>query len=228
MGKSCTRMPAPSTFKQEKVNHKEETVSKACSYCGNASHQILNCSSFKSLDIGARWKAMRQKNLCRLCLVPHKKWPCRSKKECGMDGCRIRHHMLLHSSPPYRSESVGSPKSVKTVHHNHHHTKSFSLFRYLPVTLYGNGNHVETYAFLDDGSSSTLLEEALVAKLGIEGEPDNLWLGWTGKIGRQEKNSRRISVKICGTRKKESFELGNVRTVRELGLPSQTLDYIEI
>ncbi|XP_062557220.1 uncharacterized protein LOC134222088 [Armigeres subalbatus] len=218
----------PSTFKQEKANHKEETVSKACSYCGNASHQILNCSSFKSLDIGARWKAMRQKNLCRLCLVPHKKWPCRSRKECGMDGCRIRHHMLLHSSPPYRSESVGSPKSVETVHHNHHHTKSFSLFRYLPVTLYGNGNHVETYAFLDDGSSSTLLEEALVAKLGIEGEPDNLWLGWTGKIGRQEKNSRRISVKICGTRKKESFELGNVRPVRELGLPSQTLDYIEI
>ncbi|XP_065094108.1 uncharacterized protein LOC135714654 [Ochlerotatus camptorhynchus] len=168
---------------------------------------------------------MRQKNLCRLCLIPHRKWPCRSKKECGVDSCRVRHHMLLHSS---RNDTTDGPRSGETVHQNHHHTKSFSLFRYLPVTLYGEGKQVETFVFLDDGSSSTLLEEEIAAQLGIEGEPDNLWLSWTGKISRQEKTSKRISVKISGARKKETFQLGNVRTVRELGLPSQTLDYLEL
>ncbi|XP_062713285.1 uncharacterized protein LOC134290231 [Aedes albopictus] len=213
---------------KEKVTSTERSVSKACSYCGKDNHQILNCSSFKSLDIGARWKAMRQKNLCRLCLVPHRKWPCHSKKECGVDGCRFRHHMLLHSNQTSRSESAETTKPTEAIQHNYHHTKSFSLFRYLPVTLYGDGKQVETYAFLDDGSSSTLLEEAIAVQLGIDGEPDNLWLGWTGKIGRHEKSSKRISVEISGVGKQNTFQLSNVRTVRELGLPSQTLNYSEL
>ncbi|XP_062557202.1 uncharacterized protein LOC134222066 [Armigeres subalbatus] len=216
------------TAEIEKEPLKEVCVSKSCSYCGMDTHQILHCSSFKSLDIGARWKAMRQKNLCRLCLVPHRKWPCRSKKECGLDGCRIRHHMLLHTSPPYRGGPAESARTVETVHHNLHHTKSYSLFRYLPVTIFGNGKQVETYVFLEDGSSSTLLEEAIAVQLGIDGEPDSLWLGWTGKIGRQEKSSRKVSVKISGKGKGESFQLENVRTVRELGLPTQSLNYSEL
>ncbi|XP_058828010.1 uncharacterized protein LOC131687931 [Topomyia yanbarensis] len=200
-------------------------TSKACSYCEEDSHLILNCPRFKSLDIGGRWKVMRQKNLCRLCLIPHSKWPCRSKKECGVNGCRVRHHMLLHSN---RSDTSDGSRSGEIVHQNHHSTKSFSLFRYLPVTLYGDGEQVETFVFLDDGSSCTLLEEGIAAQLGIEGEPDNLWLSWTGKISRHEKTSKRMSVKISGNGHRETFQLANVRTVRELGLPSQTLDYTEL
>ncbi|XP_062534396.1 uncharacterized protein LOC134203562 [Armigeres subalbatus] len=202
-----------------------ESSSRACSYCDKDSHQILNCGGFKALDIGARWKAVRQKNLCRLCLVPHRKWPCRSKKECGADGCRIRHHTLLHSS---RSESAVSTKLNETVHQHHHGTKSYSLFRYLPVTLFGNGKRINTFVFLDDGSSSTLLEEGIAAQLGIEGEQDSLWLSWTRKMGRQEKNSRRISVKITGAGKQKKYILNDVRTVQKLGLPSQTLNYEEL
>ncbi|XP_055543765.1 uncharacterized protein LOC129729278 [Wyeomyia smithii] len=182
----------PTSMKENTVG---EISSKPCSFCEKNSHQILNCVSFKSLDIGGRWKAIRQKNLCRLCLIPHRKWPCRSKKECGVDGCRVRHNMLLHCS---RNEAVDGARSAETVHHNHHHTKSYSLFRYLPVTLYGDGKQVETFAFLDDGSSSTLPEEEIATQLGIEGEPDNLWFSWTGKISRQEKTSKRLSVKISG------------------------------
>ncbi|XP_053686569.1 uncharacterized protein LOC128736113 [Sabethes cyaneus] len=207
-----------------KESSAEESISKACSYCGKDSHQIIDCYNFKSLDIAGRWKAMRQKNLCRLCLIPHRKWPCRSKKECGVDGCRIHHHMLLHSS---RSDAADGARSNETVHHNHHQTKSFSLFRYLPVTLYGDGTQVETFVFLDDGSSSTLLEEGIAAQLGIEGTPDDLLLSWTGKISRHEKTSRRLSVKISGSSEK-IFQLGNVRTVRDLGLPSQTMNYAEL
>ncbi|XP_058458201.1 uncharacterized protein LOC131434928 [Malaya genurostris] len=212
----------PSTSKDRSV---EESTSKACAYCGKDDHQIINCRGFKSLDVGGRWKAVRQKNLCRLCLIPHRKWPCRSKKECGQDGCRVRHNMLLHSS---RNDDGNGHRSEEVVHQNHHHTKSFSLFRYLPVTLYGNGREVNTFVFLDDGSSCTLLEEGIAAQLGIEGEPDHLWLSWTGKVSRHEKTSRRLSIKISGDEHKEMFQLANVRTVRELGLPSQTLDYSEL
>ncbi|XP_062542503.1 uncharacterized protein LOC134210471 [Armigeres subalbatus] len=47
-------------------------------------------------------------------------------------------------------------------------------------------------------------------------------------MGRQEKNSRRISVKITGAGKQEKYILNDVRTVQELGLPSQTLNYEEL
>ncbi|XP_062713936.1 uncharacterized protein LOC134290758 [Aedes albopictus] len=207
----------------KKENTVGESSSNTCSYCDKVSHQIVNCSGFKALDIGGRWKAVRQKNLCRLCLIPHRKWPCRSKKECSADGCRIRHHILLHSN---RSDNTSMPS--ETVHQNHHGIKSFSLFRYLPITLYGKETKVDTFVFLDDGSSATLLEEGIASQLGIEGEPDSLWLSWTGKIGRHEKSSRRISVQISGAEKEEKHLLNDVRTVRELGLPTQTLNYAEL
>lgn len=74
----------------------EQYVVKKCFYCSNVSHEIHECRHFKALDIDAKWKAMRQNGLCRICLVPHRRWPCRSARECGVKGCRLRHHTLLH------------------------------------------------------------------------------------------------------------------------------------
>ncbi|EDX15941.1 GD10396 [Drosophila simulans] len=44
------------------------------------------------------------------------------------------------------------------------------LFRILPVTLYGAGRKVETYALLDDGSSVTMIDDELRRDLGVQGE----------------------------------------------------------
>ncbi|XP_058448642.1 uncharacterized protein LOC131428613 [Malaya genurostris] len=94
------------------------------------------------------------------------------------------------------------------------------------VTIHGNGKQVHTYAFLDDGSNSTLLECNISSALGIKGPTDGFCLSWTGNITREEKESQRISVVIHGNGKK--FKLHNVRTVQNLHLPAQTLDYEEL
>ncbi|XP_058456808.1 uncharacterized protein LOC131434170 [Malaya genurostris] len=201
---------------------------KACVFCDKTNHEIANCKQFKALDIDDRWKTVKQKQLCRSCLVPHRKWPCRTKTECGINGCRIHHHKLLHSenfSSKADLISVAGNKNT-VVHQNLHRTMSFSLFRYLPVTIHGNGKQVHTYAFLDDGSNSTLLECNIASALGIKGPTDGFCLSWTGNITREEKESQRISVVIHGNGKK--FKLHNVRTVQNLHLPAQTLDYEEL
>lgn len=42
-------------------------------------------------------KLFDEKNLCRTCLIPHQRWPYRTQKECGIDGCRTKHNPLLHT-----------------------------------------------------------------------------------------------------------------------------------
>ncbi|XP_055632443.1 uncharacterized protein LOC129772934 [Toxorhynchites rutilus septentrionalis] len=208
----------------------EEMSKKTCAYCSNPNHEILSCGPFKALDIDARWTAMRQKGLCRICLIPHRKWPCRSGRECGVDGCRLRHHELLHSrttvmtNSQFRASSAASGNG-NVVHNHYHQVLPCTLFRYLPVTIEAGEKRVHTFAFLDDGSSSTLMEAGIAAKLGLEGATESLWLNWTGNVSREEKDSKRVSIVITGEGGKNRFQMNNVRTVKRLNLPKQTLQY---
>ncbi|XP_062710849.1 uncharacterized protein LOC134288933 [Aedes albopictus] len=211
----------------DRQNHwrDSETTKRLCAYCSDDNHEVARCPQFKALDLDGRWKAIRSKGLCRTCLIPHRKWPCRSVKECGVDGCRFHHHTLLHS----RLESTGDVRSSENVtRQNYHSGNKFSLFRYLPVTLEGNGKKVNTFAFLDDGSESTLLESSLAAELDVSGPEEPFWLGWTGNISREEKGYQRVSVAISGAGLKSQFRLNNVRTVQSLKLQGQSLPYIEL
>lgn len=159
-----------------------EDNKKRCSYCSSIDHEIHRCMRFKDLNVDTRWKVMRKNGLCRICLIPHRRWPCRSGKECGVNGCRLRHHALLHilddDIPRDHIEAGPSvSRNNQIVHHNVHHVLPTVLFRYLPVLIEGsNGKSVHTFAFLDDGSSSTLMEEGIANKLGVDGPSDPLWL----------------------------------------------------
>ncbi|XP_058828395.1 uncharacterized protein LOC131688239 [Topomyia yanbarensis] len=206
---------------------------KCCSYCTNEKHEIAGCAQFNALDLDGRWKAIRSKGLCRTCLILHRKWPCRSGRECGVDGCRLRHHALLHSraasaGATVRNRSINKSTGENVTQQNHHSTRNFCLFRYLPVTLERNGKEIETFAFLDDGCQTTLMEIGLAADLGIEGPAESLWLGWTGNITREEKGSQRISVEISGSGLRSQFKLNNVRTVQKLNLQGQSFQYDEL
>lgn len=94
------------------------------------------------------------------------------------------------------------------------------LFR---IVLYGKYKKIETFAFLDDGSSVTLMDESIAEELDLNGTPDELCLQWTSNVNRLERNSKRvcleISSKISGSPK---YQLRNVRTVNKLNLPVQS------
>lgn len=121
-----------------------------------------------------------------------------------------------------------SSNGANVTQQNHHSTLNYCLFRYLPVTLEVNGKRIDTYAFLDDGCQTTLMEAGLAADLQITGPAESLWLGWTSNISREEKGSQRVAVKISGTGLKNQFQLNNVRTVQKLQLQEQTFQYEEL
>ncbi|XP_055597343.1 uncharacterized protein LOC129747259 [Uranotaenia lowii] len=202
-----------------------EEPRKLCLACGGEQHRLKDCVVFQSFDVEGRWRFVQNQGLCRNCLNSHGRRPCRVPGCCGVAGCNSRHHPLLHN-PPAHSSSNASPV-VSMENHSHRSSSHSLLFKIVPVTLYGNDAVVNTYAFLDDGSSLTMVEESLLEQLNIEGVKQPLCLTWTGNVSRVEKNSEVVQLSISSGQGKP-MQLRNARSVRHLSLSQQSLDFERI
>lgn len=81
---------------------------------------------------------------------------------------------------------------MENVEENTHKTDvSEILFKIVSIKVYGKNKIVETHAFVDEGSSISLMDESLRQQLEIEGHPSPLCLRWTGGMKRNEKKNHR-------------------------------------
>ncbi|XP_055643357.1 uncharacterized protein LOC129779730 [Toxorhynchites rutilus septentrionalis] len=192
---------------------------KPCVVCKVEGHRVVDCCRFKAMNIDERMKVVNQNGMCRSCLNQHGKWPCKTAKECAINDCRQKHHTLLHA--PNAVQAAISSSHLKD-------PRTGPLFRIIPVTLYGNNCQVDIYAFVDEGSQITLLEDAVAKQLGLNGTSEPLSLQWTGNIKRSEPKSYRVNTEISGVRMSKRFKLVDARTVGGLLLPSQTMNYQEL
>lgn len=198
------------------------TTSKGCVVCLNECSGPEKCKRFNDMDVAARWTVVKDQRLCRKCLRKHF-GACEVKIPCGKNGCSFMHHKLLHDDKRYSKPAAPAPEKANeapTTQSCNTHSKAATkvLFRYVPVTIYGRGKQIKTFAFLDDGSSATLIEQGLLKELGLKGTPYPLCLDWTGGQRREENES--VSGISEGN---EVFELPEVHTVRDLSLPKQSL-----
>lgn len=72
---------------------------RVCGMCKRNNHFTTECYWLTHLDSDARWKAVKEKQLCGACLGEHDFHQCSNKKPCGIDGCRKQHHPILHNAP---------------------------------------------------------------------------------------------------------------------------------
>ncbi|XP_062699293.1 uncharacterized protein LOC134284458 [Aedes albopictus] len=195
---------------------------KTCRICEREGHRVAECSEFKHLNMEDRWKEVHDKGLCRTCLNNHGKWPCKSWQWCGFAGCRLKHHTLLHSSsaPVTSTHSMNVSSGSSLGGH--------TLFRVLPVVLYGNGKSLTVFAFIDEGSQITMLEEKVAKELDLSGPRKPLTLQWTGNVKRNELRSEEVSLKISGKCSANRYDLHQARTVSSLLLPAQRFNYQEM
>ncbi|XP_062698986.1 uncharacterized protein LOC134284260 [Aedes albopictus] len=214
---------------------KEEYIPMVlCLACNGAGHKVKDCAVFKKWGPESRWKTVQDHHLCRTCLGKHGRRPCKSQACCGIEGCQQRHHQLLHTQfqkqqQPAESKPKNPSKGPVEGVNAHHTEEKSTLFRILPVRLFWKGKSVETFAFLDDGSSMTLVEQSIADRLGInDGESLPLCLTWTSDVNRQVPNSQRVSLKISGAGKEEQYALIDTRTVGNLKLPMQSLKYEDL
>ncbi|XP_058464923.1 uncharacterized protein LOC131438730 [Malaya genurostris] len=229
------------TAKEKNVQNRkvqDQTKGKCCPICQLFGHKVKDCSKFKSLNLLERWKSVEDQQLCRRCLVRHGKWPCHTSNPCGVNGCDACHHELLHPGKTtvvnksreiiHPAGKLNSATATSGVLGTHRQMADSILFRVIPVTLYGPKSSLKTFAFLDDGSSLTLMDKGIAKELGLSGEASSLCLNWTGDISRTEPNSERLSVEISGANSQTRYSMSNVRTVEGLKLPTQSLMYEDL
>ncbi|XP_055914028.1 uncharacterized protein LOC129947476 [Eupeodes corollae] len=209
-----------------------------CYVCQGSCSSVAVCKQFQQLSRTSKWGTVREYQLCRRCLKKHNIRNCPLTSVCGKDNCTFKHHPLLHNDQNNVEKSI--KKEIQEVKGNvsvhmkshcnaHRNNCESTLFRIVPVILYGNGSQIKTFAFLDDGSSLTLMDEELATQLNMKGKPQPLCLKWTGNTNRYENQSQLLTLRISSTvHDAKIYALSDVHTVKNLSLPYQSLNFEDL
>ncbi|XP_062537883.1 uncharacterized protein LOC134206211 [Armigeres subalbatus] len=189
---------------------------KPCATCSKVGHRARNCEEFKKLKPIERLQLVRNRKLCAVCLYSHGSMRCRNKMLCNVQGCHGKHHALLHNAD--------EPEEANCMVHQRS-AKSSVVFRVVPVTLTNGACELATYAFLDEGSSKTLLEKSVATKLGLKGTVRPLDLTWTSGVTRTEKTSMNVRLMVSSRESNQRYLLTDVHTVERLNLPRQSVNF---
>uniref|UniRef100_A0A0A9WZV8 CCHC-type domain-containing protein n=1 Tax=Lygus hesperus TaxID=30085 RepID=A0A0A9WZV8_LYGHE len=232
---------AKSALKDDGKTRPHPVVTK-CLKCKVPSHVLKDCRKFAQMEDEDRFQWAREKEICFGCLQKgHRGYACKARVSCKV--CKKHHNTLLH---PKNTQTVGSlqefDRSVNggkddgdageeaTSEVDETTAVSISkarrlLLRIVPVKLHGPQKTVETYAFLDSGSTVTMIQEDMAKELGIRGEKQPLKVRWTDDTVREESESQVVSFKISGIKENATtFQVYNARTIHQLNLPQQTVN----
>ncbi|XP_055605119.1 uncharacterized protein LOC129753329 [Uranotaenia lowii] len=224
--KSSVKTKKDEAFLHVHTESSIEVVSGKCFACAGECAGLDVCPRFNAMTTTSRWSLVNDKKICRKCLKKHFK-ACTIRVQCNKDGCQYLHHWLLHDVKKHKANIQKPPQTSSC--NAHHGSREAVLLKYVPVTVYGKYKSVTTYAFLDAGSTCTLMEHSLWNELNLEGKRHPLCISWTAGQGRYEGDSVKFSVDISSTsNQKNKFKLSNVHTVRSLDLPSQSLCLSEL
>ncbi|XP_058449080.1 uncharacterized protein LOC131429046 [Malaya genurostris] len=206
---------------QKRTEVRNDTVSKQCWICKRTDHLIKFCEDFKRMNVAERLREVERHQLCSICLNKHGNSWCTSKIRCMVRNCKGSHHSLLHRV----KESVRLQKvECNTIGNPENNV----IFRMMPVTLYVGERQFDTVAFLDEGSSATLVDDVVAKRLKARGTVEPLIVTWTGNINRYENDSMKVELMMSAKGSKDKYSLFNTRTVSELVLPRQNVRFAEV
>ncbi|EJY57443.1 AAEL017568-PA [Aedes aegypti] len=132
--------------------------------------KLPSAADFRGAYPKERLREIERQKLCGVCLNKHNGNRCLSKIRCVMRNCQGAHHPLLHRV----EESVQLQKAK---------LDCIVIFRMMPVTLYVGKRQFDTVAFLDEGSSATLVDDVVAKRL----KP--LIVTWTENINSTQRNT---------------------------------------
>ncbi|XP_049286349.1 uncharacterized protein LOC125765367 [Anopheles funestus] len=221
------RKPPLSTgrFKKEYTNvHLSKDSTKripSCWICNQAGHTLNSCIQFLKMTVAERIAAAEKGKLCKTCLSKFCQGVCPRSLQCEVNGCGKQHHTLVHRTEEHvqlqRANSGGETLRSQVV-----------IYRTIPITLHYGDNSVDVTAFVDEGSSATLIDESVAEQLKADGPNEPLQITWTGNISRFEDRSKKLDLLISSKGSTQRWKLFEPRTVAGLMLPSQTLRLADV
>ena len=162
-----------------------------CPSC-NRNHSLAKCDIFKEKNFDERLQVMRKAQLCFNCFTyGHISVGCLAKSACEVQGCRRKHHTLLHPPSPQQTVEVRDRVAHQDIQANSStplqsgQANSTSAearkvcLKIVPVKVRCHddaGKIVETYALLDSGSDISLCDKSLAVELGVPGRQKTFYL----------------------------------------------------
>ena len=204
-------------------------------------HQLFHCPTFKAKTADERLQTVYKLNLCRNCLgANHRANNCPSISNCREQGCGQRHNTMLHGAnsrygrtltpvvlPNSQSNNsrgngnsfaVISNKDTTTTKDTTAATKTTNLLYVMPVILHNKENKVRTYAFIDPGSSLTILLSKTGDELRLQKETGQR-LVLEGANGTDTKSCYTTSTEISNLKDDERYNLKQIYVVENINLP---------
>lgn len=244
------------TANSKRSNQRSATDGQVkCKFC-DGRHELEKCFKFRDKRYIQRKDFVRKQNLCENCLKPnHIARRCRSLDACLLSGCRERHHSLLHppnslSAPIASNETsrtrgdsedpVTGPTATREdlAEASPHHIEAGADYatnarknrislRIVPVRVSAKGGReVETYAFIDDGSDTTLCLRRLLDELGVRGSPTSFSLT-TINAERTKRSGEEVSLTVRALSSDECIQLDRVWTVDKLPVSKKSIPSTE-
>ena len=173
--------------KEKKATEKYEGMSKSnCLFCSQG-HLLGECKQFIKNKHSEKVNFLKEKGVCFGCLsTGHLSRNCEKRMIC--DKCKMKHPTALHINFKTKvDKAVGTSEPGSTVNSALVSAQTFGsqtgagsngMLPILPVQVKARkGNKViQTYAFLDSGSTSTFCSEALMRRLNLTGKRSKICL----------------------------------------------------
>ncbi|XP_017487335.1 PREDICTED: uncharacterized protein LOC108375702 [Rhagoletis zephyria] len=217
------------------TDHVQSARRTPCKLCSEA-HHLSKCKRFLEMNHTSWWRLVREGKLCFNCLKSdHRSNRCTYKHKCSGRYCSRMVHEILHADEATNTgtcevqyETQRSQQQLILTNTTRQPGSSKVLFKILSVTLYANEKEIRCYAFLDEGSSISLMNRSLADRLGLKGAKEKLMLQWLGN-NTVTKLAFGVDIQISnplpGSKK---FSMKNVKVVDDLQLPKQTMDISEL
>ena len=117
---------------------------------------------------------------------------------CGNNGCIKKQNRLLHSENQMDEGNHAVNVSAATINQSNEVT---SFLQIVPVSIQSGGNRLNTYAFLDNGSMVSFIDQIVTSpKLRAQG-PD-VMLNIAGIHGTKDLKTEKVPLKIKGLHSK--------------------------
>ncbi|XP_051776177.1 uncharacterized protein LOC127526093 [Erpetoichthys calabaricus] len=196
---------------------------KPCVFC-NGQHILAECRKIKELPHKERIDFLKSKGLCFRCLKQgHLGKNCKERMKCQT--CSFQHPDILHIKKDSEATSKAATNVVTpTEKETETGTCNFTgageecALQVVPVKVKSKKGerYVETYAFIDQGSTVTICTERLQKQLNLQGRRTQVFLKTMNNYDDDSKVVTQSSVlsdlQVCGVNDDEYIDLPKVFT----------------
>ena len=209
-------------------------------FFNDGNHQLFHCPTFKAKTTDKKLQTIYQLNLCRNCLgANHRANNCPSNSSCREQECGQRHNTMLHGvnsrygqvltsivqTNSQLNNSRGNDNSFEVINNKDTTTtkdttaasKTTNLLYVMPVILHNKENKVRKNAFIDPGSSLTILLSKTADELRFQKETRQQ-LALEGTNGTATKTCYTTSTEVSNLEDDKRYNLKQIYVVENINL----------